>query len=104
MQVAPGARRRDVKQPPLFFEIIELILKPVRRKPSVRHPDQKHVVPLKAFRRVHGRERDKATAASIRVPLDYFGGIERYVVKQLRGSLVTLRDGLQMLEVASTPL
>ena len=50
VQLLLRARGRDVEQPPLLVEVVKLILKPVRRKPAIGHPDHKHVVPLETFR------------------------------------------------------
>src|SRR6185369_12998732 len=56
------ARGGDVEQPPHLVVVVKLVLKPARRKPSISHPDQKHIVPLETFRGVHRRERNEATA------------------------------------------
>ena len=67
------ARGGDVEQSPLLIVIVKIILKPARRKPSISHPDQKHVVPLETFGRMHRRERDKTATASRRVFLNRDG-------------------------------
>src|ERR1051325_3741261 len=104
MQFPLRARRGDIEQAALLFEVVKLILKPVRRKPTISHPDQEHVVPLQTFRRVDRRERDESGAAPRRVFLDGFSRVKRNIVKQLRRCLVTLRDYLQVFEVAATAL
>ena len=88
MKIAFRARRGDVKQSSFFFEIVKLVLKTVRGKPAVGHPDQENVVPFETFRRVNGRERNETAATPRRVSLDHFGRIERHVFEQLRGVTV----------------
>src|SRR5918993_4631418 len=44
MQLLLRTRRGDVEQSPLLIEIIKLILKAVRRKPTISHPDYEHVI------------------------------------------------------------
>ena len=76
MQLLFRARRRHVKQPPLLFKIVKLILKTARRKPPVSHPDQKHIVPLEPLRRMHRRKRNETTVAANIAFLHGFGRIE----------------------------
>src|ERR1051325_1273676 len=54
-QIALRARCCHIQKATFFFQIVKFILKPIRWKPSVRHPDNEEMIPLQTFSRVHGR-------------------------------------------------
>src|SRR6266446_8115373 len=98
-----GARDRDVHQAALLLDVGVVLHAVHRREPPVGGPQQEHGVPLEAFRRVDGRERQHALVVAVagKDPGDAVRRrLERHVGEERRRAAVAFGDRGELLEVA----